>query len=153
VPSAIDPRAFRPNQPRSRTSSPSGFSTPPETRLVDDRDVRSLVSVRIRDAKPGTSERCDESGELDTQPGLLFGLANGGFIWSLIDLDGTTDTPKARVCVSNEHEAVALIPDNHADGRQDQQLLPNQLSKSPHVIGYRHGQALRDTDRDHSMAV
>ncbi len=31
VPSSIFPRSLRPNQPRSRTSSPSGFCTPPET--------------------------------------------------------------------------------------------------------------------------
>ena len=48
--------------------------------------------------------------------------------------------------MSDEQEATTLITDKHADRGQEQQFLPDELTKPPDVVGHGHEKTLGETE-------
>ena len=115
--------------------------------LVDDGDVRGLVSIGIRDSEPRAPESGNQTGDLYQQPRLLLGFANRRIRRSLVNLDGTADkAPQARVSMPDEQETIMVVGDEDAHRWHQQQLLPDPLPEQPHVVGHRHGETLGAVD-------
>ena len=66
-----------------------------------------------------TTQHLQNRYELEFDPGLLFGLTEGGLVWRLIGLNRSTDgCPKTGVYQSDEEHPAAVIPGKYGGRRE-----------------------------------